>query len=416
MDVFERLESNVRSYCRSFPAVFDRAKMSKMYSVDGREYIDFFSGAGALNYGHNNEYIKERLLDYIADDRITHGLDFSTGAKQEFFEAFEEKILAPRNMHYKLMSCSPSGTNAVEAALKVARKVTGRPGGFAMTGGYHGASLGSLSVTSGRGFRDAAGIHLDDVVFIPHPDDFPHGDSISYIEFMLTSDHSGVALPAALIVETLQAEGGVRPMSFDYLRQLSLLCKKNGILLIIDDIQAGCGRTGPFFSFEDAGIEPDLVTLSKSISGYGLPMSLLLIKPEYDVLKSGSHTGTFRGNQLAFVAGSAALELREQLDLESRTKENGKFIKDYIDCHILLIDNRLLHRGRGMMHGIDFEGFGDDKISQSISAECFNRGLIIERCGKNDNVLKIMPALTIERDELTTGLEIIEKTMRNILC
>ncbi len=413
MNIFEKLESNVRSYSRSFPVVFTRAKMSKMYAEDGREYLDFFNGAGALNYGHNNDYIKAKIIEYIAGDGISHALDMYTAAKAGFLEAFEEKILGPKGLNYKIMSCGPTGTNAVEAALKLARKNTGRMGIFALTGSFHGMTLGSLSVTSGKTVRRGAGVPMPYVTFVPHPNGFC-GDSIAYMENIITDEYSGVDVPAAIIIETTQAEGGVQVASNEFLQRLRDLCDRYGIMLIVDDIQVGCGRGGGFFSFERAGIVPDMVVLSKSISGYGLPMSLLLMEPEYDIFAPAEHNGTFRGNQLAFVGARAALEYREMAGLESRVAENDRLISDFIASRLLPMDGRLAHRGIGMIHGVDFEKLGD--VSGKVARECFKNGLIIERAGRNDCVLKLMPALTIERDELYAGLEIIERAMKKVLA
>ena len=415
MNIFERIESNVRSYSRSFPAVFTRAKMSKMYDENGREYLDFFDGAGALNYGHNNDFIKRRIIEYIESDGISHALDMFTQAKREFFSCFEEKILKPRGLDYKIMSCAPTGTNAVEAALKLARKYTGRQGVFALTGSFHGMTLGSLSVTSGKTVRRGAGEPLINTTFVPHPNSF-RGDSIAYIEDLITNEYSGVEKPAAIIIETVQAEGGVIVAGEDWLRELRALCDRQGVLLIVDDLQVGCGRTGKFFSFERAGIVPDMVTLSKSISGYGLPMSLLLLRPELDVFNPGEHNGTFRGNQMAFVGAKAAIEYREQVGLEEKTLRSAKIISDFVEERILPLNDKLQHRGLGMIQGIDFRfAQGERDIAGEVAHECFRNGLIIERSGPNDCVLKIMPALTIEEDELMAGLEIIEAAVKKYL-
>jgi diaminobutyrate-2-oxoglutarate transaminase len=411
-NIFEKLESNVRSYSRSFPVVFSRAKMSKLYTADGKEYLDFFDGAGALNYGHNNDYIKERILKYIESDGISHALDMFTEAKAGFFEAFEEKILKPKGLNYKIMSCGPTGANAVEAALKLARKNTGRLGVFALTGSFHGMSNGALSVTSGKTVRRGAGVPLPFVTFMPHPNSFT-GDSIAYMENMITDEYSGVEVPAAIIIETTQAEGGVITASNEWLQRLRDLCDRHGIMLIVDDIQVGCGRGGNFFSFERADIVPDMVILSKSISGYGFPMSLLLMEPEYDIFAPAEHNGTFRGNQLAFVGAKAALEYRELVGLEDRVTENEKIIRDFIRPGCCPWTKGSPNRGIGMIHGIDFEKLGD--VSGKVAKECFLNGMIIERAGRNDCVIKLMPALTIEEDELLQGLEIIENAMKRVL-
>ncbi len=410
--IFERRESCVRSYCRSFPAEFVRAKMSRMYDAEGREYLDFFNGAGALNYGHNNDYIKARVLEYLEKDGISHALDMYTGAKEDFLHTFEEKVLLPQKLDHKVMFCGPTGTNAVEAALKLARKVTGRTGIFALTGSFHGMTLGALSVTSGAYHRHGAHVPLSFTTFVPHPNSVDF-DTIAYYEYLMTDEYSGVDKPAAIILETTQAEGGIHVAPTPWLQALRQLCDRQGVLLIVDDIQVGCGRTGPFLSFQRAGIVPDMVVLSKSISGYGFPMSLLLIRPEYDQFLPAEHNGTFRGNQLAFVGAKAALEYREQADLGKQTEEKAALLSDFIRTRLLPMDERLTHRGIGLIQGVDFSGVGE--ICGKVQNECFRRNLIIERCGPKDCVLKCMPALTITPEELTEGLEIIEAAMKAVL-
>jgi diaminobutyrate-2-oxoglutarate transaminase len=281
MKVFDRLESEVRGYIRSFPTVFSKARGATLIAEDGTQYIDFFSGAGTLNYGHNNPILKQRLLEYVESDGLLHGLDMATVAKRDLLETFERVILKPRNLNYKVQFTGPTGTNAVEAALKLARKVKKRSNIISFTNGFHGVSGGSLAVTGNAKFRDAAGVSLTNTTFMPYAGYLGEkADTLDYLDRMLTDKSSGVDLPAAVIVETVQGEGGVNVASATWLRALEQLCHRHDMLLIIDDIQAGCGRTGTFFSFEDAKITPDIVTLSKSLSGYGLPMSLVLMKAE----------------------------------------------------------------------------------------------------------------------------------------
>lgn len=412
MNIFEILESNVRSYCRTFPDVFCEAKDSMMYSESGKEYIDFLSGAGALNYGHNNEFIKQRILTYISSDNIIHGLDIHTPAKREFIDKLSEIVLKPGNLNHKIQFCGPTGTNAVEAALKLARKVKKRTNVFAFMGSFHGMSLGSLSVSSNISDRKGAGQPLGNVTFMPFPSGFMSNiDTIGYIEAILSDDHSGIEKPAAIILETVQGEGGVVEAPVEWLRNLRILCDRHEILLICDEIQTGCGRTGPFFSFQRAGIIPDMITVSKSISGIGLPMSLLLIKPELDIWKPAEHNGTFRGNQLAFVGGTAALELSKYENLQGQVKLKESFIRRYFEQEILPISKNLKVRGLGMMWGIDFSLFSRKDISKKIVSYCYENGLIIERAGRNGSVVKLMPALTVEIELLEKGCSIIKKAI-----
>ena len=416
MNIFEKCESNVRSYCRSFPTIFHRAKGSIVYAESGQEYIDFFVGAGALNYGHNHEYIKQKVMSYLDADGIAHGLDMYTFAKEKFLSKFYELVLSAKHLDYRIQFCGPTGTNAVEAALKLARKVKKRPGIFSFMGAYHGMTLGSLSITANTGIRAGAIGTLNNVTFMPYPYGFMQSfDTIKYIDSVLNDVSSGIEKPAAIIFETVQAEGGVVVAPIEWMQRLRKLCDENDILLICDDIQVGCGRTGSFFSFERAGIVPDIVILSKSISGYGFPMSVLLIKPELDIWEPGEHNGTFRGNQLAFVGATAALEYRESSNLELDVKAKELFLKNFLSEKISPISENIAIRGIGMIWGIDLTNFGGSSLAKNITMRCFENGLIVERAGRNDTVIKLLPPLTIDIPTLEEGCSIIKTSLRECL-
>lgn len=413
VSIFEQYESDVRGYCRNFPTVFDTAKGAWMTDTKGRKYLDFFAGAGVLNYGHNPDRLKEALIAYLERDGITHTLDMYSDAKRRFIERFVEVILAPRKMDYKLQFPGPTGTNAVEAALKLARKVTGRERVVNFTNAFHGMTLGALAVT-GNGFKRAgAGVPLNHTHAVPFDGYMGEDvDTLDYLEALLTDDGSGLDLPAAVILETVQAEGGVNVASNEWLRRLREITRKHGVLLIVDDIQVGCGRTGPFFSFESAGIDPDIVTLSKSLSGYGLPFALVLFKPELDQWAPGEHNGTFRGHCPAFVTATAALDFWVDPWLEKSVMAKGKLVADRLRKMARTNGANAKVRGRGLIWGIAFE---DVELASKISAASFEQGLIIETAGVNDEVLKLLPSLTISEEELNRGLDIIEACLKKIL-
>lgn len=410
--IFQAIESNVRSYCRTFPAVFERALGSQLWDEDGRCFVDFFSGAGALNYGHNNPIIKKPVLEYLMSDSVLHGLDMHTVAKREFLETFAERILKPRNLSYRVQFTGPTGTNAVEAALKIVRRATGRTTVCAFTGGYHGMSLGALAVTANVESRAAAGVPLGNAVFCPFATDAASWQaSLMMLEAMLGDGHSGTDKPAAVILETVQGEGGVNPAPAEWLTGVEALCRTHGVMLIVDDVQAGCYRTGTFFSFEESGIRPDVVVLSKSISGLGFPMSLVLMRPELDLLRPGEHTGTFRGNQIAFVAGRAALEFAHEEGLEGVVNKRAANVRDFLQAHVQTLDERISVRGRGLIWGIDLAHCGGSAVAKAVGQDCFANGLIIERAGRADTVLKVLPPLTIDPAVLTKGLRILEAAL-----
>ena len=412
LSVFDTLESEVRSYCRGWPTVFHRARGSHLYDEDGHAYLDFFAGAGALNYGHSNPVLKRALLDYLERDGVVHALDMSTTAKRAFLESFQDIVLRPRDLPYKVMFPGPTGANAVEAALKLARKVKGRETVVSFTGAFHGMSLGALAVTGNAFKRAGAGVPL--VHGVPMPfDRYLEGQAPDFLWFerLLEDRGSGLNQPAAVIVETVQGEGGVNVARAQWLRNLSELCRRRDMLLIVDDIQMGCGRTGAFFSFEEAGIVPDIVTLSKSISGYGLPMSLLLLRPELDIWEPGEHNGTFRGNNPAFVTATAALGTYwAEGHLEKQTLARGEQVETTLrgvaaEHHHEVADVR----GRGLVWGLEFR---DPARAARVCRRAFELGLLVETSGALSEVVKLLPALTITEDELDEGLTVLARSVR----
>ncbi|GAA2081571.1 diaminobutyrate--2-oxoglutarate transaminase [Streptomyces albiaxialis] len=412
LSVFETVESEVRSYCRGWPTIFDRAQGAHMYDEDGHTYLDFFAGAGSLNYGHNNPVLKRALLDYLERDGVVHGLDMSTSAKRAFLEAFQETILKPRGMDHKVMFPGPTGTNAVEAALKLARKVKGRESIVSFTNAFHGMSLGSLAVTGNAFKRAGAGIPL--VHGTPMPfDDYLDGATPDFIWFerLLEDQGSGLNKPAAVIVETVQGEGGINVARASWLRALADLCHRHDMLLIVDDIQMGCGRTGAFFSFEEAGIQPDIVTLSKSIGGYGMPLALTLFKPELDIWEPGEHNGTFRGNNPAFVTATAALETYwTDGQMEKQTLARGEQVETALRAIAEEHAGEVADfRGRGLVWGLEFH---NKNRANAVAKRCFELGLLIETSGPESEVVKLLPSLTITPEELDEGLRVLARAVR----
>ena len=406
--IFTRRESGVQSYARAFPAVFDKARGAEIWDTAGRRYLDFLSGAGSLNYGHNNPLFKEALVDYIAGDGIAHSLDLHTAAKARFLQSLEDCVLAPQGLDYVVQFTGPTGTNAVEAALKIARKVTGRQNVVSFTNGFHGVTLGALALTGNRHFRQAAGLPLQGVTPLPYDGYFgPETDTIAYLERLIDDPASGVDAPAAVIVETVQGEGGLTAARLGWLKRLEAFCRSRGILLIVDDIQAGCGRTGAFFSFTPAGITPDIVTLSKSLSGYGLPLAVVLLKRDIDAWKPGEHNGTFRGNNHAFVTAAAALEHYWRAPaFAQEIAAKSTHLQTRLDALAAQYAGDILEvRGRGLMRGLLF---ADAQQAAAVTSLAFSKGLIIERSGPYDEVVKFLAPLTIATAELDEGLDIVE--------
>lgn len=244
MKLFNEIESEVRSYCRLFPTVFTKAIGDILIDENGHTYIDFLAGGGALNYGHNNPILKKHLLEYIESDEIIQSLDMFTAAKRKFLQRFQELILKPRGLKYKVMFTAPTGTNSVEAALKLARKVTGRKTIIYFTKAYHGVTLGSLAVTDNPEYQKIPGVPLDDVITTPFQDQSDKEDnSLTRLEALINNLNKKHQKPAAVILETTQSDGGINVASTRWLKSLAKMLQEQDILLIVDDIKVGCGRT-----------------------------------------------------------------------------------------------------------------------------------------------------------------------------
>jgi diaminobutyrate-2-oxoglutarate transaminase len=418
MKIFEEWESEIRGYCRNYPTVFETASNARQVDEQGRSYIDFFAGAGVLNFGHNNPRMKEAIIEFIQGDGVAHSLDTYTTAKRDFVRAFVDVVLKPRGMDHKLQFMGPTGTNAVEAALKLARRVTGRPGVVAFSHGFHGMTLGSLAATANSYFRKAAGVTLDHVTHYPFGCETPcvgcelgcGMPSLERLRAILSDTSSGKEPPAAFLVEAIQAEGGVNVASAEWLQGLQALARELGALLIIDDIQAGCGRTGQYFSFDGMGLDPDIVNLAKGIGGFGTPLAMNLVKPEHDRHWSpGEHTGTFRGQGLSFVAGAVGLDyFRDDTFLEEvrrKGEEMARHLRQIAEQHG---SRPFQQRGKGMLQGLDVS---DGGLAKQIATECFERGLLLGACGTGGRVIKLIPPLTIPDSDLAEGLEILSKAV-----
>jgi diaminobutyrate-2-oxoglutarate transaminase len=409
--LYDTIESSVRSYSRTTPVVFKTAKGHQLFSTDGVAYLDFLAGCGALNYGHNDPDLKAALIDYINVDGLAMGLDFYFDAKTQFLEDFDRLIMKPRGLSYKLQFVGPTGTNAVEAALKIARKATGKANIISFTNGYHGCTLGALAATGNQSYRTGSQGLLTQSYRAIYDGYMPGLDSAALLDQMMSDASSGMDNVAAVILEGVQGEGGLNVASPQWAQKIAAICKKNNILLIVDEVQTGCGRCGDFFSFESLGIKPDIITLAKSLSGYGLPMAMTMIRPDIDVWQPAEHSGTFRGNAHAFVTASAALRKYWSDDMLMRQLDQSAVA--VTDCLTNLSDEYGLQRkGRGMLQGLDVS---DPTIASHIQNQCLENGVLIESCGPNGEVLKILAALNIPNAALMEGLSIFESSVKGAI-
>ena len=408
--IFEQHESEIRGYCRAYPTVFASASNARQVDEAGTSYIDFFAGAGVLNFGHNNPRMKEAMIAFLQADGVAHSLDTYTTTKRDFIGRFQEVVLAPRGMDHRMQFMGPTGSNAVEAALKLARLATGRREIVAFSHGFHGMTLGSLAATANHAFRQWAGVPLTDVVRLPF-ETAPGGRTgIADYAAALRDPSSGVTAPAAFLVEPVQAEGGVNIASREWLHEIQDLAKEVGALFIIDDIQAGVGRTGGYFSFDGMGLGPDIITLARGLGVFGTHIAMNLNKPEVDAHWSpGAHTGTVRGQGRSVVAGTVALDYFTDESFLADVLAKGEQMREALQRIAASHPDRGWEvRGRGMMQALDT---GDGAFAKQVQQECFDRGLLIGPCGSGGKVIKLIPPLTIPEADLTEGLDLLAQAL-----
>ncbi|MCU1362995.1 MAG: putative aminotransferase [Acidimicrobiaceae bacterium] len=400
MDTFDDLDSNVRYYCRKWPAVFASSHGSTLVDEDGNEYLDFFAGAGALSYGHNNPLFVEVAVEHLRAGRLLHSLDTYTPEKRDFLEAVNRHVLLPRQMDMVIQTVGPTGATCVEAALQLAQRVTGHRAVVGFDGGYHGMTYRAASVSASMSGR-ATSSHLKDFVALPYVENVVDAD-LKLLERTLRSEVNGQRI-GAVIIEPTQGEGGARAFDPVYLGALRTIARELGVLVIADEIQAGVGRTGPFFSFESSSLDPDIVCISKSISGLGLPMAINLVRRDLDAWEPGEFTGTFRGNNLAFATSAKMLDIYwSDAELEKGTELHGLTVRTALEeIASDFGDGRFVVRGNGLLCGLEVS---DTQLATRIAAAAFKRRLIVETCGVGDTTIKLLPPLVIAEEELADGL------------
>lgn len=426
-----QFESKVRSYPRKLPFAIQSATGAWITDVEGNKYIDCLSGAGTLALGHNHPVVTESIKQLLDSNLPMHTLDITTPLKDKFSE-FLYTLLATSSDEYCLQFCGPTGADAVEAAIKLAKQVTGRSGIVSFSGGYHGMTHGALAVTGNLAPKQGIEALMGPVQFLPYPNAYRCAFGLSseqsvsahitYFENFLKDVESGVVKPAAVILEVIQGEGGVNPAPIEWLKQVRRVTKELDILLIIDEVQTGFCRTGRWFAYQYAGIDPDMIVMSKAIGG-GLPMAVLGIKRQYDVWQAGNHSGTFRGNQLAMATGLATMEYLKDNDMAAYVADIGAWFMAELTS-LQQRYPRIGHiRGRGLMIGMEIinpslpkqtDGSypADSMVAASIQQECFKNGLVIEKGGRGGTVLRFLPPLNVTKDELQQVLAKLESALQ----
>jgi len=401
LTTFDEFESNVRYYCRRWPTVFSSAQGATLVDEYGTQYVDFFAGAGALSYGHNNPLFVELAIAHLRSNKLLHSLDTFTVEKRAFLEAMEQHILRPRQLDMVVQTVGPTGATAVEAALQLAQRVTGKRGVVGFAGGYHGMSMRAASISESMAPREVVA-HVGDFVALPFVEHVSDED-IELLETTLRGTINGQGI-GAIIIEPTQGEGGCRPFDPAYLAAVRRVASANDVLVIADEIQAGVGRTGPFFSFEGSSLDPDIITVSKSISGLGLPMALNLVRRSLDAWSPGEFSGTFRGNNLAFATSAAMMSTYWSDDaFQKNTERQGAIVRDTLTSLAETYGRGSFKvQANGMLAGLNTF---DTATAEAISKAAFERHLVVEVCGRGDTIVKLLPTLIMNDDELHLGLE-----------
>jgi diaminobutyrate-2-oxoglutarate transaminase len=422
--VTARLESSARSYPSSFPITFVAGEGHYLIAADGARYLDCLTGAGVLLLGHNHPRVVAAIR--AAEQPILSSLDLVTRSKYEFLRAFRGILPGEIADQWKVHFCGPTGSDSVEAALKLARLVTGRSGIFAFMGAYHGMSQGALGVSSSLRLRRAGLRVRDEVTFLPFPYGYRNGGAgedlealvdrcVAHLRMLLEDDHSGVEKPGLVIMEAVQGEGGNIVAPAGFIRAVRELCDRHGILLCVDEIQSGMGRTGRWFAFEHAGIEPDMICVSKGIGG-GFPLSLLVYDGRLDEWKAGDHIGTFRGQDFAFRAGRATIEVILESDLLSHAEAAGRHLRQGLES-LSHMPGFAEVRGLGLFIGMECGAVGSRSagdVAKAIQATALRKGVLLERGGREGSVLRFLPPLTVELGEVDRICDAIRAGLRAI--
>ena len=427
-------ESSARSYPRKFPFALRKAKGSWVEDVEGNRYLDFLCGAGTLALGHNDDEVNRAMMDLIASDAPLHTLDLTTPVKDRFVQTILDNLPGHLSQDAKIQFCSPSGTDATDAAIKLCKTATGRSTVIAFSGGYHGMGHGALALTGNLNAKNHVANLMPGVQFMPYPYSYRcpfgiGGDAgvdacCAYFERMLKDPESGVTRPAAVIIEPIQGEGGVIPAPAKFLQTVRRVTLELDIPMICDEIQCGMGRSGRLFAFEHAGIVPDVILASKAIGG-SQPMAVVIYDRKLDKWTAGAHAGTFRGNQLAMAAGTVVLQRVTRKEFLDDVARKGGYIKDALlrlQKEVSIIGDV---RGMGLMLGVEFvDPTGDrdimghpqpsGEIAARVQHMCFENRLVMEKGGRNGSVMRCLCALNVTDEEIDTMLSIFSKVVREI--
>ena len=427
-------ESSARSYPRKFPFALKKAKGSWVEDVEGNKYLDFLCGAGTLALGHNDDEVNQAMVNLLTSDAPLHTLDLTTPVKDRFVHTILSLLPEGLKENAKIQFCSPSGTDAVDAAIKLCKTATGRSTVIAFSGGYHGMGHGALALTGNLNAKNKVANLMAGVQFMPYPYSYrcPFGlggesgtkACINYFERLLKDPESGITKPAAVILEPIQGEGGVVPAPIEFLQAVRRITQELDIPMIVDEIQCGIGRSGKLFAFEYASIVPDVILASKAIGGTQ-PMSVVIYNKKLDKWTAGAHAGTFRGNQLAMAAGTVVLNRVSQSEFLADVVKKGDYLRkamNELKDEVSIIGDV---RGKGLMLGVEFIDPNGPKdimghpepcgeIAALVQKKCFENRLVMEKGGRNGSVMRCLCALNVSMDEINIMLDIFKKVVKEV--
>ena len=431
------IDSNAVAYPRRIPLALDEAKGATIRDVDGNTFLDFFAGIGVLNVGHSNPYVLEGVREQL--DKVTHTVDFPTEARIEFIQRLND--IAPKGLagNSKVIFGGPSGSDAIEGSIKLAKHNTGRHGLLAFEGSYHGTTAGALSLTAGKAYKEGYGPLLADAVHVPFPDPTEPGPTgtvetfcpaenccrdgscaraLDAVQRKFEGTYGGHESPAGIWVEPIQGEGGVVVPPEGFLKGLRDIADDNDALLIFDEIQTGFGRTGEWFAAEHWDVTPDAMTMAKGIGGSGLPIGAMMYHEQYDTWGPGGHVGTFRGNVPAFVGGTRAIEYIESHSVLDHASEVGMYIRSRFRELAEDVAEIIDVRGKGQFTGVKFHVDGEPSKSlvESIQRECYRRGVLVWYAGRHKSVLRLLPPLVLTQRQAEVGMDIITESVRDVLA
>jgi diaminobutyrate-2-oxoglutarate transaminase len=422
-------EGSIVSYPKSIPIAIDRAKGAIIQDVDGNLFIDFFSGAGVLNVGHCNSYVLKYAVEQ--QEKLIHALDFPTENKAQLIQKILGRLPADKRADFKVSFCGPTGSDAVEAAIKLAKHKTGREGVIAFHGSYHGMTSGALSVTSNSRLRERISSLVPNITFVPYSYCYRcpfnkdakdcHLDCANYLKYILENTHSGTAKPAAIILEPIQGEGGTIVPKAGFLERIVSIAREHGIVVIFDEVQCGFFRTGDFWGFEASKAFPDIITMSKGLGGIGFPISAIVYNKAVESWGPGDHIGTFRGNQVSIAAGNGAFDFIAEYEVAAHTKEIGAYMMNKLEELKAVYPAIGEVRGRGLMIGIEYVKDGISKIPdpegvKKVRDYCFQHGLVFEVGGHYNHVIRFLPPLIVNKAIVDNALEIFENAHKEIFA